>query len=77
MRLAELAGAIGPMHGWAMATAAVVSAAAALVGTLLVVRRMSLLGDAISHAVLPGVVLAVLVKVTISRIGRTSLARGA
>jgi ABC-type Mn2+/Zn2+ transport system permease subunit len=40
------------MHGWAMATAAVVSAGCALVGTLLVVRRMSLLGDAISHAVL-------------------------
>ncbi len=48
------------MHGWAMATAAVVSAGCALVGTLLVVRRMSLLGDAISHAVLPGIVVAVL-----------------
>ncbi len=60
MTIGELAGAIGPMHGWAMATAAVVSAGAALVGTLLVVRRMSLLGDAISHAVLPGIVLAVL-----------------
>ena len=31
-----------------------------MVGTLLVVRRMSLLGDAISHAVLPGIVVAVL-----------------
>ena len=51
---------IGGMHAWAIATAAVVSAGAALVGTLLVVRRMSLLGDAISHAVLPGIVLAVL-----------------
>lgn len=48
------------MHAWAMATAAVVSAGCALVGTLLVVRRMSLLGDAISHAVLPGIVVAVL-----------------
>jgi manganese/zinc/iron transport system permease protein len=48
------------MHGWAMATAAVVSAGCALVGTLLVVRRLSLLGDAISHAVLPGIVVAVL-----------------
>ena len=44
------------MHAWAIATAAVVSAGCALVGTLLVVRRMSLLGDAISHAVLPGIV---------------------
>ena len=45
---------------WAMATAAIVSAACAVVGTLLVVRRMSLLGDAISHAILPGIVVAVL-----------------
>lgn len=48
------------MHAWAIATAAVVAAGCALVGTLLVVRRMSLLGDAISHAVLPGIVVAVL-----------------
>jgi ABC-type Mn2+/Zn2+ transport system permease subunit len=48
------------MHLWAIATAAVVSAATALVGALLVVRRMSLLGDAISHAVLPGIAVAVL-----------------
>lgn len=60
MTIGEVVSAIGPMHGWAMATAAVVSAAAAMVGTLLVVRRMSLLGDAISHAVLPGIVVAVL-----------------
>ena len=50
----------GGMHAWAIATAAVVAAGAGLVGSLLVVRRMSLLGDAISHAVLPGIVLAVL-----------------
>ena len=48
------------IHGWAMATAAVVAATCGLVGTLLVVRRLSLLGDAIGHAVLPGVALAVL-----------------
>ena len=52
--------AVGPMHGWAIATAAVVSAGCAVVGSLLVVRRLSLLGDAISHAVLPGIVVAVL-----------------
>ena len=51
---------VGPLHGWAIATAVVVSACCAVVGTLLVVRRMSLLGDAISHAVLPGLVVAVL-----------------
>jgi manganese/zinc/iron transport system permease protein len=48
------------MHAWAAATAAVVSASCAVVGTLLVVRRMSLFGDAISHAVLPGIAVAVL-----------------
>ena len=51
---------LSPMHAWAIATAAVVAAGCAVVGTLLVVRRMSLLGDAISHAVLPGIVVAVL-----------------
>jgi len=48
------------LHGWSMATAATVSASCALVGTFLVVRRMSLLGDAIAHAVLPGIVVGVL-----------------
>ena len=48
------------MHAWAIATASMVAAGCGLVGTLLVVRRMSLVGDAISHAVLPGIVLAVL-----------------
>ncbi|HVR73063.1 MAG TPA: metal ABC transporter permease [Planctomycetota bacterium] len=35
-----------------------VAASCALVGTFLVLRRMALLGDAISHAVLPGIVIA-------------------
>jgi len=48
------------LHGWSMATAAAVSAACALVGSFLVVRRMSLMGDAIAHAVLPGIAVAVL-----------------
>jgi ABC-type Mn2+/Zn2+ transport system permease subunit len=48
------------LHGWSMATAATVSASCALVGTFLVVRRMSLLGDAVAHAVLPGIVVGVL-----------------
>jgi len=55
-----VASGIAAMHLWAIATAAVVSAGAALVGTLLVVRRMSLVGDAISHAMLPGIAVAVL-----------------
>jgi manganese/zinc/iron transport system permease protein len=53
-------GELSAMHAWAIATAAVVAAGCALVGTLLVVRRMSLLGDAISHAILPGIAVAVL-----------------
>ena len=55
-----MADTTGGMHLWAIATASVVAAACALVGTLLVVRRQSLLGDAIGHAVLPGIALAVL-----------------
>jgi manganese/zinc/iron transport system permease protein len=37
-----------------------VAAACALVGTFLVLRKMALLGDAISHAILPGIVIAFL-----------------
>lgn len=37
-----------------------VAASCALVGTFLVLRKMALLGDAISHAVLPGIVIAFL-----------------
>jgi len=51
---------IPAFHWWAIATAAVVAASCAAVGTLLVVRRMSLVGDAIAHALLPGIAVAVL-----------------
>jgi manganese/zinc/iron transport system permease protein len=40
------------------AIAAVVAAACALLGVFLVLRRMALISDAISHAILPGIVLA-------------------
>jgi manganese/zinc/iron transport system permease protein len=40
---------------WTIATAVCCSVACALVGCFLVLRRLSLLGDAISHAILPGV----------------------
>lgn len=43
---------------WTIATAILCSVACALPGCFLVLRRMSLLGDAISHAILPGLVLA-------------------
>jgi len=39
-----------------MLTGALVGASCALVGSFLVLRRMAMLGDAISHAVLPGIV---------------------
>ncbi len=41
--------------------ASLVAASCALVGTFLVLRKMALLGDAISHAVLPGIALAFLI----------------
>jgi manganese/zinc/iron transport system permease protein len=43
-----------------IAVGVVANVGCALVGTYLVLRRMSLLGDAISHAVLPGIVLAII-----------------
>jgi manganese/zinc/iron transport system permease protein len=43
---------------WVIAVGAMTNTACALVGCYLVLRRMSLLGDAISHAVLPGLVVA-------------------
>jgi len=45
---------------WIMLTGALAGGACALVGTFLVLRRMSMLGDAISHAVLPGITIAFL-----------------
>ncbi len=45
---------------WTILIAAVGNVACALVGCYLVLRRLSLLGDAISHAVLPGIALAFL-----------------
>ncbi|MGH3086993.1 MAG: metal ABC transporter permease [Rubrobacteraceae bacterium] len=41
-----------------ISTALLVVVPCAMLGTLLVLRRMSMMGDAISHAVLPGIVLA-------------------
>ncbi|WP_019895260.1 metal ABC transporter permease [Hydrogenovibrio halophilus] len=46
---------------WILATASLVGVSTALVGVLLILRRMSLLGDAISHSVLLGIVLAYLI----------------
>ncbi|PID38935.1 MAG: hypothetical protein CSA65_04670 [Proteobacteria bacterium] len=43
------------------AVGVVVASACALVGSFLLLRRMAMLGDAISHAVLPGIVVAFLI----------------
>jgi manganese/zinc/iron transport system permease protein len=45
-------------HGWIIVTGALCAASAALLGNFLVLRRMSLMADAISHAVLPGLAAA-------------------
>ncbi|WP_211746540.1 metal ABC transporter permease [Paenibacillus sp. Marseille-Q4541] len=52
---------------WIMLTAILVSSACALLGSFLVLRKMAMVGDAISHAVLPGIAIAFLIS------GRESL----
>lgn len=49
------------IDGWIIVTGALCSVAAALLGNFLVLRRMSLMGDAISHAVLPGLAAAFII----------------
>lgn len=46
---------------WIILTGALVASCSALVGCFLVLRKMAMVGDAISHAVLPGIVLAYLI----------------
>ncbi|HWR82470.1 MAG TPA: metal ABC transporter permease [Candidatus Deferrimicrobium sp.] len=46
---------------WVILTGILAAAACALIGSYLVLRQNAMLGDAISHAVLPGLVLAFLV----------------
>lgn len=43
---------------WIILTASLVSTCCALLGCFLVLRKMAMVGDAISHAVLPGIVVA-------------------
>lgn len=50
-----------PTTWWLVAAATFTSIACGIPGTFLVLRRMSLTGDAISHSVLPGIVLGFLV----------------
>ena len=46
--------------GWILITGVLAASSCALIGSFLVLRKMSLMGDAISHAVLPGIVIAFL-----------------
>jgi manganese/zinc/iron transport system permease protein len=49
------------LDGWIVVAGVLCAAACALVGSFLVLRRMSMMGDAISHAVLPGLAVAFLI----------------
>lgn len=49
---------------WIILTGALVAACCALLGSFLLLRKMTMIADAISHAVLPGIVLAYLVAQT-------------
>ena len=51
---------LGISDFWILATASLVAASTALVGVFLILRRQALIGDAISHSVLLGIVLAFL-----------------
>jgi ABC-type Mn2+/Zn2+ transport system permease subunit len=51
---------------WPLLVAAATNIACALVGCFLVLRRMSLLGDALAHAVLPGLVVAFIFSGTVA-----------
>lgn len=58
-RIAESLGAWNwALDGWIIAAGALCAVASALLGPFLVLRRMSMMGDAISHAVLPGLAVA-------------------
>jgi manganese/zinc/iron transport system permease protein len=48
-------------YGWIVLMAFLVTLSCGLIGNYLVLRRMSLVGDAISHSVLPGIAVAFLV----------------
>jgi len=49
------------LDSWIVLIGAMCAASCAIPGTVLVLRRMSLMGDAISHTVLPGIAIAFLI----------------
>ncbi|QEG01395.1 Manganese transport system membrane protein MntB [Stieleria maiorica] len=52
------------LDGWIVVVGALSAVASSLLGNFLVLRKMSMLGDAITHAVLPGIAVAFLVTQT-------------
>lgn len=46
---------VSAIHAWTLGVAALCAVACAVPGSFLVLRRQALLGDAISHAILPGI----------------------
>lgn len=48
-------------HFWIIATGILTAVCCSLLGCFLILRRMAMLGDAISHAILPGLVIAFLI----------------
>ncbi len=49
------------LDGWIMVVGCLCAVASALLGNFLVLRKMSMLGDAVTHAVLPGIAVAFLI----------------
>ncbi len=49
-----------PTYGWVVLMGFLVALACGLIGNFLVLRRMALVGDAISHSILPGIAVAFL-----------------
>jgi manganese/zinc/iron transport system permease protein len=54
----SLEGFVPALDGWIIAIAVLSGVACALIGPFLMLRRLSMMGDAISHAVLPGLAIA-------------------
>ena len=46
---------------WIILTACIIAINSSILGSFLVLKKMSLIGDALSHAVLPGIVIAFLI----------------
>lgn len=61
-----------PVFGWILLMGFLVAAACGLIGNYLILRRMALVGDAISHSVLPGIAIAYIL--THTRSGPTMFA---